>query len=366
MYAMSQRAESRSPSPAYRLHGLVVSTPLAVSADPLDAGAPYGPESGVGTVPADVVFERQNPGEEHDGDAVPSGQSRAPAEPPGVIALEHPAGPEQAPVCLYRLENEWLLRFPDFADFRFDLALGHVRYAWKTEQAEQMGPILAEGFVLATVLLLRGHLVLHSSAVTVNDTAIALAGPRGTGKSTVAAILSRAGCRLFADDVLRVDLNSPNSTGAPSSPSGAPVAYRGSATARLREPAWSLGQGHMVAPTQDGRLAVRFASSGEGHGEGNDGAVPLRHVVFPLPDRGNDRVVMRRLQGSEALGALLAAQRVEGWRDPDVRRVFFEGLLELTDTVPVWTARVPWGPPWPAELGAELLEALGVEAPRQR
>ena len=64
-----------------------------------------------------------------------------------------------------------------------------------------LGPIM--GFVL----LLRGHICLHASAVVIGDHAVALLGPAGSGKSTTAAAFAEAGYRVLAEDVLTLDEN---------------------------------------------------------------------------------------------------------------------------------------------------------------
>jgi hypothetical protein len=64
-----------------------------------------------------------------------------------------------------------------------------------------LGPIM--GFVL----LLRGHISLHASAVVIDNQAIALLGPAGSGKSTTAAAFAETGYRVLAEDVLTLDEN---------------------------------------------------------------------------------------------------------------------------------------------------------------
>ncbi len=60
------------------------------------------------------------------------------------------------------------------------------------------------GIVLAGLLYQRGVLVLHSSAVSVDDVAIAFLGNKESGKSTMAAVLYARGHQLVADDVVAV------------------------------------------------------------------------------------------------------------------------------------------------------------------
>src|SRR5687768_9479856 len=62
-----------------------------------------------------------------------------------------------------------------------------------------LGPIM--GFVM----LLRGIVSLHASAVVVGSEAVALVGPAGSGKSTTAAAFSANGFKILADDVVTLD-----------------------------------------------------------------------------------------------------------------------------------------------------------------
>ena len=61
------------------------------------------------------------------------------------------------------------------------------------------------GPVMGFVLLLRGIVCLHASAITVGDSAIALVGPAGSGKSTTAAAFASRGYRILAEDVVTLD-----------------------------------------------------------------------------------------------------------------------------------------------------------------
>jgi hypothetical protein len=62
-----------------------------------------------------------------------------------------------------------------------------------------LGPIM--GFVM----LLRGVVCLHASAVAIGDEVIAFLGPAGAGKSTTAAAFSNIGYSVLAEDVMTLD-----------------------------------------------------------------------------------------------------------------------------------------------------------------
>ena len=63
--------------------------------------------------------------------------------------------------------------------------------------------------VLAVALHAQGHFCLHASAVQVDGRAIGFLAPKGTGKSTLAVALARAGAPLIADDALAVRAGAP-------------------------------------------------------------------------------------------------------------------------------------------------------------
>ncbi|PEN12832.1 hypothetical protein CRI94_12570 [Longibacter salinarum] len=68
------------------------------------------------------------------------------------------------------------------------------------------------GLVLGAILLQRGFLVLHASAVVVDDGVVAFLGHKGYGKSTTAAALHAQGHPLIADDLLAVHVPQDGST----------------------------------------------------------------------------------------------------------------------------------------------------------
>src|SRR5436853_7875447 len=74
----------------------------------------------------------------------------------------------------------------------------------KVEPARGVPPAVVREFVRGPVAAARlrqqGLLVLHASAVTINDRAVVICGGSGWGKSTLAAALHRRGHRLLTDD----------------------------------------------------------------------------------------------------------------------------------------------------------------------
>ncbi|HEY9660365.1 MAG TPA: hypothetical protein V6C65_18075, partial [Allocoleopsis sp.] len=60
------------------------------------------------------------------------------------------------------------------------------------------------GAVMAVLLHQRGYLVLHASAISLGNRAVAFVGDKGQGKSTMAAMLHRQGHQLLADDIVAI------------------------------------------------------------------------------------------------------------------------------------------------------------------
>lgn len=69
---------------------------------------------------------------------------------------------------------------------------------------EDLQPFLT-GPVLSVLFHQRGFLVLHASAVAVNDAAVVFLGGKGYGKSTLAAHLQVRGHQLISDDIVPVN-----------------------------------------------------------------------------------------------------------------------------------------------------------------
>jgi len=69
---------------------------------------------------------------------------------------------------------------------------------------EDLQPFLT-GPVLSVLFHQRGFLVLHASAVVINDAAVVFLGAKGYGKSTLAAHLQVRGHQLISDDIVPVN-----------------------------------------------------------------------------------------------------------------------------------------------------------------
>src|SRR5207302_4822469 len=84
------------------------------------------------------------------------------------------------------------------------------------EVLDGVDPGEASPFLLGTgfgaLLLQRGSLILHASAIALDGKSIAFCGDSGAGKSTLAAALCRSGWTFLSDDLSRIE---PDASGTP-------------------------------------------------------------------------------------------------------------------------------------------------------
>src|SRR5205814_10285764 len=112
-------------------------------------------------------------------------------------------------------ENLW--------DIHIDGGAGEFRIETVPGADRGLLSVLLGSAILSLVVSAQTGPVLHASAVEANGRAVALLAPSGGGKSTVAALLCRAGARLVTDDTLRTAVES-----------GTAWAFRGTNVIRLR------------------------------------------------------------------------------------------------------------------------------------
>jgi hypothetical protein len=271
--------------------------------------------------------------------------------PPGTVLAHHELSPTQWYTFTQLVDGSFLLRFADICDFSVDATLRCVEVRVAKGGSPEWVAVFAGGALLSFILVMKGEPLLHASAVDVGGAALAFVGRSGMGKSTMATLSCAAGGHLITDDVLRL------TTGVP------PRCYLGPDEIRLR--AWAteltsafsepLGQRR----TGDGRDAVQVPL-------GAPELLPLAAVVVPLPDRAATEVVLKRLDPMNSLVALLSFPRILGWVEPLTQAQQFKLLSDISGRVPVYQARIPWGPPFPDGVVRDLLEGTGAAAVAKR
>lgn len=83
----------------------------------------------------------------------------------------------------------------------------HVTCELFPDFPEHLAGFALLGPVMATIMHLRGNLVLHGSALEVENGAVVFLGDKGAGKSTMAGAMTAAGHGLITDDVIAVRAN---------------------------------------------------------------------------------------------------------------------------------------------------------------
>jgi len=102
--------------------------------------------------------------------------------------------------------DHFLLTVPDILRM---LLIGGNTILFETENgvAAEEAAVFVSGTGFGILLHQRGRIVLHASAVRVNDSAVLFCGPSGAGKSTMAAALVDAGYDLVTDDVCGLSIH---------------------------------------------------------------------------------------------------------------------------------------------------------------
>ena len=93
------------------------------------------------------------------------------------------------------------------------LLIGGNTILFETESgvSEEEAAVFVSGTGFGILLHQRGRIVLHASAVRVNDSAVLFCGPSGAGKSTLAAALVDAGYDLVTDDFCGLSIHADGS-----------------------------------------------------------------------------------------------------------------------------------------------------------
>ncbi len=224
----------------------------------------------------------------------------------------------------------YLYKIRDFVQIYIAADQGSLHCRLLAGASESMLPVMLGGHVLATLMLLRGQLVLHASAVEAGGFAYAFVGHSGAGKSTLAALACRSGARLVTDDVLRVE---PEGTMA--------TCFRGGSFLRLRPESKALAgaeDGTSAGMSADGRHLVASPPT-------TADRLPLAGIFVPCRREPADPLARTTLDPKAALLTLLQFPRVLNWTDPQTSAEHFDKLASVVQHVPVHCMDVPWGRP---------------------
>jgi hypothetical protein len=121
-------------------------------------------------------------------------------------------------LVIRRQGNRYLLRFPGLADFVVSPSERRVACLPDTGVDGSTVRHLLLDQVIPHILAMDGSLVLHASAVVVDEGAVAFAGPTGAGKSSLAASFASEGFLPLADDFLLLREHASGFSAVPSYP----------------------------------------------------------------------------------------------------------------------------------------------------
>jgi hypothetical protein len=266
---------------------------------------------------------------------------------PGSGVLEPPWAEQgdDAPNSLYSTGDGYVIRIRGLCHFLVNKDATYV--TCKPEPDADLGwlPLFMVGTVTSMLLTVRGCAVLHGSAVRWGEGTVLFIGPTGQGKTTMAALACAAGAEFVTDDVAPL-VRAPDGT----------ACWGLSQELRLRE---SAGELLSMLPlrgptrqTKDGRLAARPRQP---RSELNR----VSAVVLPRPVERATHLATRRLTPAAAVAQLLANARSPACLSVTATEsAYFRSVSELAARVPVVEAFVPWGPPYPVRLVAQLLDEL--------
>lgn len=235
--------------------------------------------------------------------------------------------PNQPWTLFYRVDEGYLVRFPDVVDFMIDAA-GQSIVAWPVPDAT---PDTVEHFFInqcqPLARSLQGRLTLHGSAVDIGGQVVAFLGHSGQGKSTLAASFAQHGHPFLTDDGVYIDFDSA---------SGQCLVHPGHPSLRL----W-----------QDSEQAL--ALTAQPHGSAVDhtpkarilAGEALRHAQAPRPlaaiyllsDQVPSQPVVTPLGPVQALHAVSAQAFQLDTTDRQRLASHFDQLSRLADRVPCFT-----------------------------
>ena len=96
-------------------------------------------------------------------------------------------------------------KYADHSEFLVDGAGAEIWALWPEPLTLEDAATYLLGPIMGFVMLRRGVVCLHASAIAIGDEAIALVGPAGSGKSTTAAAFADRGYSVLAEDVVTLD-----------------------------------------------------------------------------------------------------------------------------------------------------------------
>lgn len=271
------------------------------------------------------------------------------------LRFVRPAGAEiseRPRLAVWSVGDHFELQYADGTQFLVDDRGTRVWATWPTDTLtlEDTATYLL-GPILGFVLLLRGFVSLHACAVAVEDQAIAIVGPAGSGKSTTAAAFADRGYAILAEDVVTMREHASSfmvQPGYPSIrlwPSSVEALYGATATLPKLTPTWDKCY---LDLTQEN---YQFQQQ----------PLPLS-AIYLLGERQDHGPIVDELIPAERFMGLISNTYATYLMDRNMRAREFDILGRVLKSVPVRRVTPHWDPARIGELCQTLIEDFGCIA----
>lgn len=140
-----------------------------------------------------------------------------------VSIRSRPLGPTAPSPHGFRVEDDpassvTRVEYPDGTEFVLDPERGTIEMRWRPPLTEEDATCYLLGPILGLWYRRRGRVCLHAAAVAREGRAALLLGPKGSGKSTIAAALARRGWTTISDDWVPLIEDGPEVRAVPTFP----------------------------------------------------------------------------------------------------------------------------------------------------
>lgn len=102
------------------------------------------------------------------------------------------------------VDDGFVFDFPDGVQYVISAGGARIDVSWPSQFTAAYAATYLMNLVMAFVMRLRGHEVLHASAALIDGRAVAFIGPSGAGKSTIAACMALRGFPVISEDVVAI------------------------------------------------------------------------------------------------------------------------------------------------------------------
>jgi hypothetical protein len=247
--------------------------------------------------------------------------------------------------------------YADGTQFVVDDAGTEISVEWVEPLTIEDATTYLLGPIMGFVMLLRGMVCLHASAIAIGSETIALLGPAGCGKSTTAAAFSQRGFSVLAEDVVTLDDRGDHFLVRPAYPcirlwpASVKALYGSESQLPRLTPNWDKCYLDLTErPQQFQRKSLPLAA------------------IYLLGERRNDPAApfVEPLDRADALMSLVANTYATKLMDKQMRAREFEVLTRLLASVPVQRVTPHADPARIPELCERILDDFGDARTRGR